>query len=107
MKTSVTARASRHNPQPTPNASVEKIITPGRIGLTKHITFVMEPGEVTIVNANLPGVRKYVISRLGDVRIVGENVTDTVRLKKPGDAVLLEFTGKEWKPLYTVKGEDK
>lgn len=92
-------------PKPVTGPTVDKIAPPGRIGLLKPTTFVMSEGDIEIMSAHMPGVRKHVVALKGGTRIVGDNMEKAVSLKEPGDAVLLEFTGKEWKPLYTVKGD--
>ena len=88
------------NPQPVTPPSVETVPTPARIGLEKRTTLVAQRGEVEVVSAGLPGERKHVVAALGDVRVVGENMEETVELKRPRDFCLLEWTGYAWRPLY-------
>ena len=90
----------RRNPQPVAPPSVETVPTPARIGLEKMTTLVTQRGEVEVVSAALPGARKHVVAALGDVRVVGENMEETVELKRPRDFCLLEWTGYAWRPLY-------
>lgn len=100
MRTSV---AAYKNPQPSLVPSLDAITTPGRISLKKMTTAIKSQGEVTILDAALPGTRKQVRALLGDVVITGDNLEKDVKLKNPFDWVLFEWTGYQWKPIYRSK----
>lgn len=98
--TSVTARASRYNPQPLPKKSVDTIAAPGRISLSKRHTIVRNPGVVDMPDVFSPGAQKLVSSRADDnVLIAG-----LAELKKPDAWALLQNTGNGWECLYLGKG---